>query len=50
MIQRKAYDLFNHICRQHFKDGIKIGKWKKWWWIKLVCSDTYNRVCSRKIK
>lgn len=45
---REAFDLFNIHCRRNVKNAIRRGMWKKLWWIGLVVSDTFNRVCSRK--
>ena len=46
MEDRKAFDLFNPVCRKHFIEAIKEGKWRSFWWWALVISDTYNRVSS----
>lgn len=45
--QREAFDLYHPACRVNFKRSVKRGKWKKLWWVRLVISDTWNRVCSR---
>jgi hypothetical protein len=45
---REAYDLHNPACRKHFLKAIKQGKWKSLTWLKLVYTDTINRVCSKR--
>jgi len=42
---REAFDLYNKVCRKHFRKHFKT-KWKYFFWWKLVFKDTYNRVCS----
>lgn len=44
--EREAFDLTHPACRRNFRRGFK-RNWRKWWWVKLVISDTYNRVCSK---
>lgn len=46
--QREAFDLFQPACWWNFKKGLKRGKWRYIWFWKMVISDTYNRVCSRR--
>ena len=42
---REAFDLFNPACRRNFRYHLG-RKWKRWYWWKMVISDTLNRVCS----
>ena len=45
--QREAYDLHNPACRRNAKSALKRGMWKHMWWLRLVITDTLNRVCSK---
>lgn len=46
---REAYDLFYPACRENFRRRLRHGStWRRWWFWKLVASDTYHRVCSRR--
>jgi len=44
---REAFDLFSKGCRFNFHHALR-RNWKNLEWWKLVMTDTYNRVCSRK--
>lgn len=46
---REAFDLFHPACRNNFRHALK-WQWKRFYWWKLVLSDTANRVCSRPRK
>ena len=45
--EREAFDLHNSACRQNAKRALKRGMWKNLWWLRLVATDTINRVCSK---
>lgn len=42
---REAYDLHNKHCRKNTWRRLKHGDWKRWWFLKLVWTDTKNNVC-----
>lgn len=44
---RPGYDLFHQGCRDNFRWAFK-SSWRHVWWWKLVASDTFNRVCSKR--
>ena len=46
--EREAFDLWYPACRKNFYKELKRGSWRRWWWVRLVAQDTFNRVCSKK--
>lgn len=45
---REAYDLFHAACRRHVWRRLKRGHWRSLRFLRLVISDTINRVCTPK--
>ncbi len=45
---REAYDLFHADCRRNFMRRIRRGHWRSLRFLRLVISDTINRVCTPK--
>jgi hypothetical protein len=43
---REAYDLHNPACRANAWYRLKHGDWKHLWFLRLVWSDTINKVCT----
>ena len=42
---REAYDLHNPACRANAWYRLKRGDWKRFWFLRLMWSDTINNVC-----
>ena len=42
---REAYDLHNPACRVNTWQKLKRGGWKQLSFLKLILSDTINKVC-----
>lgn len=46
-LAREAFDLWSAPCRRNFWASVR-SSWAKASWWKLVASDTWNRVCSKR--